>query len=263
MTEKIQGGYIILARKLLGSEIMAKPPLYLKLFIWMLLQASFKEHGDLKRGQFFTSLEKMRKAMGHKRGFMEIKPSIKEIRGILQFLTISRMIVTRKGTHGSLITVLNYDHYQDFLNYEGHNEGHREGQNTKKEGNRMKGITPEEVQGAVASLFSRYPEQELIEQAFAAIASTRKTNRIADTVKLSILQAWEEFPSEQVQAGIRTYLDKGYTGQGKGEKYLLGIIRNQRDQENTGQGTGFKSTGSVLLDEVMRDPEKFRPIETP
>jgi len=264
MKEKIQGGYIILARKLLGSAIMEKPPLYLKLFIWMLLQASFRDHGDLRRGQFFTSLEKMREAMAWKRGFNVTMPSKKEIRCILRFLTISHMIGTRKGTHGTIISIENYDHYQDFVNYEGHTEGHRQGHNIKKEGNRRKGITPEELQELFVSRLSRYPERSLIDQAFQAIASTRKTNRIADSVKLSVLQSWEKYPVEQVQEGIRLYISKRYADQDKGERYLCGIIRNlnhQKTGDQNQEGPAFRSTGSALLDEAMRNPEKWRPAE--
>ena len=45
----IQGGCILLARKMLKSGIMEKPPLFLKAWVWMLMQASFKDHGNLKR----------------------------------------------------------------------------------------------------------------------------------------------------------------------------------------------------------------------
>lgn len=123
----IPGGYILLARKLLDSGIMAKPPLFIKLWIWMLGKASFKDHGDLKRGQFFSSYKRMQKAMGHKVGYRSVKPTVKEIRGVTKFLTKVRMVVITKVTHGMVITILNYKHYQDFKNYEGHNEGQTQG----------------------------------------------------------------------------------------------------------------------------------------
>ena len=63
---------------------------------------------------------------------------------------------------------------------------------------------------------------------FDALRSTRKSNRIAESVLLSQLQKWERYPVVQVEAAIRTYLEKDYAGQGKAEAYLLGIIRNQK-----------------------------------
>jgi hypothetical protein len=236
----IPGGYILLARKTLQSGIMEKPPSFLKLWIWMLMQASFKDHGNLKRGQFFTSYQRMRKAMAYKVGYRTVKPTIKEIRGVTKFLTKALMIVTTKVTHGLLITILNYDYYQKIQNYEGHNEGqsqgHNEGTILRKKG-RKKGITPD-----LFLLQKRYDEK-LIDRVFAAIASTRKSNKVADSVLLSQLQKWQRYPVDQVESGIRIYLDKGCADQGKREEYLLGIIRNQKVEESAKQ-----STGSPLLD---------------
>ena len=119
----IPGGYILLSRKLLRSGIMEKPPLYLKLWLWLLMQSSHKDHGSLKRGQLFTSLKKMREAMAYDVGFIKKRPTEKEIRGVCDFLRRGRMMVTTKGTHGQIITICNYDTYQTPENYEGRNEG--------------------------------------------------------------------------------------------------------------------------------------------
>lgn len=106
---------------------MERPPLYLKLWIWMLLQASYKDHGDLRRGQFFATLNGMREAMAYKIGYRVEKPSKKEIRGAMKVLSKVRMMGTMKVTHGLLITILNYDLYQSPENYEGHDEGTHSG----------------------------------------------------------------------------------------------------------------------------------------
>jgi hypothetical protein len=123
----IRGGFILLSRKLLQSGIMEKPPLYLKLWIWMLLQASHTDHGELKRGQLFTSLERMREAMKYRVGAALRRPTKKEVRTASDFLSKGTMIVTAKVTHGMVITIQNYDHYQKASNYERHNEGHSDG----------------------------------------------------------------------------------------------------------------------------------------
>ena len=76
----------------------------------------------------------------------------------------------------------------------------------------------------------RYAHPELIDSVFQALASTRKSGHIADGVLIAQLQKWERYTVEQVEAGIRIYLDKDYAGQGKREEYLLGIIRNNGNQ---------------------------------
>ncbi len=120
--EPVQGGFILLSRKLLKSGIMEKPPLYLKLWIWMLMQASFKNHGNLKRGQFFTSYKKMQKAMAFKVGYRTAKPTKREIEWATKYFTNVHAIVTMKVLHGMVITILNYDYYQSIGNYECANE---------------------------------------------------------------------------------------------------------------------------------------------
>lgn len=127
MSEKIQGGYVLLARKMLESEIMDKPPLYFKLWGWMLLQAKFKEDVNLKRGQFFTSIKEMQEAMSYYVGYRKETPTKKQIRGVYESLYEASMIGTMKVTGGLLITILNYNEYQDPKNYEGHNEKNTKG----------------------------------------------------------------------------------------------------------------------------------------
>ena len=58
----IDGGYIIVARKLFKGELMDKPGLYFKLWLWMLDSANWKDRDKFKRGQFLTTIKKMREA---------------------------------------------------------------------------------------------------------------------------------------------------------------------------------------------------------
>jgi hypothetical protein len=246
----IPGGYILLARKTIKSVIMEKPPLYIKLWAWVLLQASFKDHGNLKRGQFFTSLGKMRKAMAHRVGYRVVKPTIKEIRTATKFLTKADMIGTTKVTHGLIITILNYEYYQDVKNYEGHDErhpkGHTEGTILRKKGIKKENTSPDYSE-KIISLRDRYPDQSLIDSGIQAIASTRKSGKVADSVICRLLESWEKYPATQVDAGIQIFLDKDCAAQGKDEKYLTGIIRRQSDRGHRLQ-PAIESTGSALLD---------------
>ena len=122
MSDKIPGGYILAAKKMLESEVMDKPPLFMKLWIWMLMQAKFRPEEGLKRGQFKTSIKDMQAAMAHFVGYRKETPTAKQIRAIYESLTKGHMIGTTKVTGGMIITILNYDKYQDPKNYEGHNE---------------------------------------------------------------------------------------------------------------------------------------------
>ena len=231
----IQGGYILLARKLLKSGIMEKPQLYIKVWIWMLMQASFKDHGKLKRGQFFTSYRRMCDAMAYKAGYRTVKPTIDEIRGVTKFLTKQLMITTTKATHGMVITILNYDFYQCFQNYESHNEPQDDSHNDPTI-LRKKGIKKEKTPD-FSALKKRYADPELIDSVFRAISSTRKSGRVAESILIAQLQKWERYPVEQVEAGIKIYLDKNCADEGKGEKYLMGIICKNKSWQNVNKCT--------------------------
>ena len=76
------------------------------------------------------------------------------------------------------------------------------------------------------SFLERYNNKNLINEVFKAIAITRKTGKVKDSILIAQLKKWERYPAEQVEAGIRIYLEKDYASQGKREAYLLGIIRN-------------------------------------
>ena len=66
--------------------------------------------------------------------------------------------------------------------------------------------------------------------------------------------------------GISRYLEKDYADQGKDEKYLLGIIRNngsnQKAEDSAVRGQDMKSTGSALYDAYLRGEIKINPEAT-
>jgi hypothetical protein len=86
--------------------------------------------------------------------------------------------------------------------------------------------------GGILGERARYsPEQlQVIDEAIEAFRSTRKTNRIADSVILTEFRWWKDRPIDQVVTGLRTYVAKGCAVEGKGEKYARGIIRNSDDE---------------------------------
>jgi len=130
---KIPGGYILLSRKIIESEIWDKPPLYLKVWIYILSKVQHKPYKNLGRGQTFINISEIIEACSYKVGYRTEKPTKKQIFGILEWLrnpnegvhegnNEGNMIVTTKVTHGMVLEVLNYNVYQDPKNYEGNNE---------------------------------------------------------------------------------------------------------------------------------------------
>lgn len=131
-------GYILLSRGVLNSDIWSKPPLYMKVWIYLLTNANYKDYGNLKRGQLFTSIPEIQRACSYKVGYRTVEPTKKEIWGILEFLrnpgegndegnTKEPMIETMKVTHGMVVTICKYNDYQNPRNYEGNSESNDEG----------------------------------------------------------------------------------------------------------------------------------------
>lgn len=138
----IPGGYILLSRKLIESEIWKKPPLYLKVWIYLLSKAQHKEYKNLKRGQLWTTYQDIIEDCSWMVGARKEKPSKSQIFNILEWMRSpcsesnaesnskatanETMIATTKATRGILISIENFNVYQDPKNYESNNESNAE-----------------------------------------------------------------------------------------------------------------------------------------
>ena len=163
---KIAGGFILKARQSLESDLMDKPPLWSKLWDWMLLRAEWRDGKKLRRGQFHTTIDEMREAMSWHVGYRKVMPTKKEIRSAYEWFARKSdegnakgtMIGITKGTRGMVITILNYEFYQDPKNYEGHDEGHDEKSTKGKLGAQDSKEVEEEKKKKESSLRSDSPD---------------------------------------------------------------------------------------------------------
>lgn len=124
MSEPVEEGYILLARRLFkpDSQMMSKPPLHFKLWSWMIERAEWRGGGRLRRGQFHTSIAEMQNAMSYYKGFIKKTPSPDQIRSAYEAFVEAMMITTTKATRGMVVTILNYNRYQNPENYVAHSE---------------------------------------------------------------------------------------------------------------------------------------------
>ena len=131
-------GYILESKSILDSDIWKKPPIYFKVWHYLLIKAEYAGYGNLKRGQLFTSIQEIREACSYYKGFQKVIPTKREIWAVIDWLRRSHegndegngkgtMIVTTKVTHGMLVTICNYNKYQNPRTYEGNNDGNNEG----------------------------------------------------------------------------------------------------------------------------------------
>lgn len=106
--EIIDGGYILLSRQILKSDIWKKPPEYLKTFLYILLKVNHDNELFPRGSNFFN--------------FSEVKPNGVTKDQIYKFLAWARsekvgILATQKTTRGTIIKVNNYDKYQTPDNY--------------------------------------------------------------------------------------------------------------------------------------------------
>ncbi|GAA5417371.1 hypothetical protein Pryu01_02434 [Paraliobacillus ryukyuensis] len=134
---KIPGGYINIARKIIESKIWDKPPLYTKVWIYLLTKAQHSQFKGLKRSQLYTSIPEIIEECSWYVGFRKEKPTKDQVFQIIDWLrkchdsfhetdTKATMITTVKATQGLLITIDNYDFYQNPKNYESNSEDNNE-----------------------------------------------------------------------------------------------------------------------------------------
>jgi len=85
-------GCVLIDRAIIDSKIWRKPPLYLKVWLYLLMKANFKDGDVLKRGQCFVTLSELQSACAHYSGYRKIEPSKDQVFQIIDWL---------RGQHGS------------------------------------------------------------------------------------------------------------------------------------------------------------------
>jgi hypothetical protein len=215
----IPGGYILLSRRTLESGIMQKPPLYFKIWAWLLLRAQYTNYGDLRRGQVRTSIPEIQEAMSYYVGYRKEKPSKKEVWGVLEWLrnpscaqscehpyegnakvtTAEPMIETTKVTHGMVINIVKYSYYQNPKNYEGNSVGNDEGTTKdarrKRQGNNSsKKDIRNKHKDVYTHIFEHWNSKDII-----------KHRSLNDRAKGSINAKLEDYTSEEICQAVDNY----------------------------------------------------------
>ena len=83
---KIEGGYILISRQVIESEIWEKPPLYFKVWMYLLARAQYKSYRGLERGETIITIPELIEACSWKVGYRTEKPTKAQIFNILEWL---------------------------------------------------------------------------------------------------------------------------------------------------------------------------------
>lgn len=209
MTNQIPGGCSILANKIFQSAIWRKPPQYVRSFLRLVGWAAYKDgyifKGHvLKRGELITTYGEIAGALSYTFNRAIITPSIKEIRIMLSWLQSEGMILMKPlidGTSankgrptdltrayvGVLISIVNYDIYQNLQNYKGRDKGRPSseqgqlGEIREKEKNRYRENALQILTYLNEKTGKRYRETSFIEARLKEGGTLEECKRIIDT----------------------------------------------------------------------------------
>jgi len=127
----IDGGFIFLAKKILESDIWRdKPAWWLKVWLYLLIKVNYaddKPHRKFKRGQGFFRAEDIKNECS----LHDIE--VKTIHNLIKWLKSTTQITTQKTTRGMVITICNYEKYQDLDVYTNDTENDTENEKEKKQ----------------------------------------------------------------------------------------------------------------------------------
>jgi hypothetical protein len=130
----IPGGYILTARKVDESEIAHAAPCIRETWSWLLRQCNHKPNGNIKRGQCMRTLSDIQDGLHWHVGYRKMTYSKSQCEHALEYLRKMLMITTAKTTRGLIITVCNYETYQNPKNYEDNSEGNKKTTRRQQQG---------------------------------------------------------------------------------------------------------------------------------
>lgn len=227
--------------------------------VWRLSSGQFKvwltilTMANIKPGEWFDLRERVAIPAGslvtsqpHLAGVAGVGRQV--VRDALRNLERIGSIRTKAATkRWTLIEVVNWPTYQNAEEQENQEENRTgtKGQPRANHNGRMKeGKKREEGPSSASGLtlseyLSRHSAegQELLRQTVHAIATTRKSGKVAASVLDALAGKLAQHPEAAVLAGCRIYRDRGYASEGKAEAYLLGIVRGEAKRMNGGTRT--------------------------
>jgi len=247
-------GCILISRAIVESKIWQKPPLYIKVWLYLLVRAQHKDFNGLKRGQLYTSIPEIQNACSWYVGYRKVTPSKDKIYTVFKWLrnpcegsyeydTDTTMITTTKATHGMLVTIDKYSIYQEFKTYESNNETTNEkvtsnlrnqhssyninkNDNNDKNDNKNNIVQKQVLNESIKSIFDYYVELDLV-----------KHKKLTDSMKKSLNKALKEYTADELKALLRRHSDiceSTKNNQYPVKKRGLDIFYSQKISNNAG-----------------------------
>jgi hypothetical protein len=135
MTENFQEGCILLSRSLLNSAVFQNEK-WLKVWVWCLAKANHKKQMvpiTTGKGQTVVEIDRGQFIFGRHKASESLKMNPSTVRNIMDKLEKLQNIAMQKDTHYTIVTICNYEDYQNLENYKGQAKGQpKDNQRTTK-----------------------------------------------------------------------------------------------------------------------------------
>jgi len=283
----IEGGYYIKARCIKHSFIAHASPCLRETFDYLLREASHTEKKyegfTLKRGQLFRTYQEIRDDLSWKVGFRIKRYNEDAMKHTMKTLRDALMITLTKTPRGMIITVCNYDFYQDPKNYERANEHANEdpmnARRTREEplsiNKNIKNIIiedsdthiPEKGEKAQRSGKKKEPPfvlpEWIPEETWNAYLAAREKRKVANTtfalnlIIKKLIKLRDEFNNDPIEV-LNESIQSGYPN-----IYPLkrgGNNEGKREYRWDGTGNAPKDTKfRVLSGEIASEPDTTKP----
>ncbi len=121
-SENLSSGAFLISRSLFDSDIWFMPPEYMKIWLYLIGKANHsgrKYRGFFcERGQYFCDYKELRDQLKYKIGYRSKQYNENYMKNLMKHLRSTLRITTLKKPRGILVTIANYNTYQDLKSYE-------------------------------------------------------------------------------------------------------------------------------------------------
>ena len=123
-------GFIFVWRSLKESDVWFMPPEYLKLWVYLLIETNHQKARyrgfTVNRGQCFRSYQEIAEAVSYFKGSCRVPVTRDQVKRMMHYFKKQKMITTKKEPRGVLITIINYEKYQQSTTHGGNQEAHQD-----------------------------------------------------------------------------------------------------------------------------------------
>jgi hypothetical protein len=139
MTENFQEGCILLSRSIIGSNVFQNEK-WLKVWVWCLLKANHKKQMvpiTTGKGQTVVQIDRGQFIFGRHKAAESLKMNPSTVRNIMDKLEKLQNIAMQKDSHYTIVSICNYEQYQNLENYKGQSkDNQRTGKGQPKDTNK-------------------------------------------------------------------------------------------------------------------------------